>query len=255
MICENSRFFSTSFTCNLRQADVHIEWNPTAIELPDDMHRDMLKHWDSLAKDYIYNGRLARLDSWSLTSAQCRLDLRPTDYRTLLYSNAHIDVIQHKWGRRFLSGTLGISSIVRSSDDELIFMKRSATVGEYPKCYDVFGGHIDVPQNGGAPNVFASMAQELREEAGLARSDYDLSLIGLIQSTPNQKPELIFLAQTELSTSHILARTRDAQDHIEFSHVHTIGNDRNHILQYLDANEDEFSPSAYGSFCVYMNAF
>jgi 8-oxo-dGTP pyrophosphatase MutT (NUDIX family) len=255
VICDNSRIFSTTFTCDLHEKDVHIEWNPAPLQLPEDMHNYVLAHWDSLPKDYIFNGRLARLDSWSLTSAHCQLDLRPTDYRTLLYSNSHIDLIQKKWGRPFLARTLGISSIVLSSDNELIFMKRSANVGEYPECYDVFGGHIDVPTDGSAPNVFASMAQELQEEVGLERSDYDLKLIGLIQSTPNLKPELIFIAQTNVSTQHILTRTRDAQDHIEFSQVHTIGKNKSQIIQFLNANRDEFSPSAFGSFCVYMSAF
>lgn len=255
MICDDSPLFSTYFTCTLHENDVRIVWNSTPLQLPYEMHNEILKYWDSLSKDFIFNGRLARLDSWSVTLEKCRLDIRPTDYRTLLYSNAHTDLIEKKWSKTFLARTLGISAVLLSSDDELIFMKRSANVGEYPECYDVFGGHIDVPENGDAPNVFVSMAQELQEEVGLERSDYELSLIGMIEATQNQKPELIFLAQSFLSKHDILSRTRNAQDHIEFTHVHTIGNDKNQIEYFLMSNTDEFSPSAFGSFCVYMSAF
>ena len=127
-------------------------------------------------------------------------------------------------------------------------------VGEFPGCYDVFGGHIDVPPNENSPNVFSSMAQELKEEVGLDRSDYDLYLIGLIESTPNRKPELVFFASTFLTKKQILSRTHEAQDHIEFTHVHAIENGVE-LLNFLKTNKSGFSPSAFGSLCVYAKLY
>ncbi len=255
MSCVDGRLFSTHFTCNLHDKDIHIEWQTAPLSLPDELHDDILNFWNSLTKDYIFNGRLARLDTWSLAANQCYFNMRPTDYRTLLHSNANVDVIRRTWGGHYLSRALGISAVLLSGDDKIVFMKRSANVGEYPECYDVFGGHIDVPKNGDRPNVFSAMAQELHEEVGLAPYDYNLKLIGLIESTPNAKPELVFLARTELFSQQILSRTKDALDHIEFTRVHTIDNNKTRIEQFLSDNVDDISPSAYGSFCVYMSVF
>ncbi len=253
MRCDDSTIFTTHFTCCLPEANVVIQWNPATLQLPDDMKKDVLAYWDRLPKDFIFNGRLARLESWELKNSHCQFKLQPTDYRTLLYSNAHVDHIQSTWGRSFLSRTLGISAVVISSDDHLVFMKRSANVGEYPECFDVFGGHIDVP-NGSAPNVFNSMAQELYEEVGLERHDYALHLIGLVEATPNQKPELIFKSDVSLTADDIVARTHHAQDNNEFSRVHTIGKSINNITHFLNENKNDFSPSAFAAFCVYMDS-
>lgn len=251
-MCSDTQLFSTVFTCCLCESDVSITWDATPMHLPEEMQRQVSRFWMSLPKDYIYNGQLARLESWSLDSSSCRLDLRPSDYRTLVYSNAHVEQIQQTWGAHYLSRALGISAVLVSADKNLVFMRRSHTVGEFPGCYDVFGGHIDNPTNGQVPNVFVSMAQELEEETGMQQSDFDLRLIGLIESTPNQKPELVFIANAVLSRESILSRAYEAKDHLEFTEVHTLKNELKHIKPFLKAHQSEFSPSAFGSFCVYM---
>lgn len=252
MSCSETQYFSTLFTCSLSERDVSIAWEPTFTPLPEAMQEQINFYWLSLAKDFIYNGRLARLEKWSLSSSACRLELRPSDYRTLLYSNAHTKQIQESWGSHFLSRALGISAILVCADNTLVLMKRSHRVGEFPGCFDVFGGHIDCPKNGDVPNVFVSMAQELEEEVGLYRSEIDIKLIGLIEARPHQKPELVFVANTLLAKEHILARACEARDHNEFTQVHTLKNEAQHIQQFLKKHQREFSPSAFGSFCVYM---
>ena len=254
MTCENERIFSVNFTCRCPEEMLDVSWQSEPLDLPLDMQKSIKKHWDSLPKDNIFNGRLARLDRWSYSGQGCHLALRPTDYRTLLYSNSHVQEICTLWGSDYLSRALGISAVLLSVDNFVIFMKRSANVGEFPECYDVFGGHIDVPPNENSPNVFSSMAQELKEEVGLDRSDYDLYLIGLIESTPNRKPELVFFASTFLTKEQILSRTHEAQDHIEFTHVHAIENGVE-LLNFLKTNKSGFSPSAFGSLCVYAKLY
>lgn len=251
MTCSDTQVYSTLFTCFCDQENVDLLWNPASLDIPQEMSKDVRRHWDALPKDHIFNGKLARLDQWAFTPDGCQLELRPTNYRTLLYSNQHVRHICDTWGKRYLSRALGISAVVVSSDDYLVFMQRSNNVGEFPGCYDVFGGHIDIPKNDGSPNIFTAMAQELQEEVAIQQSEYDLKLIGLINSIPNQKPELVFRAQVELPAKEILARTREAKDHIEFSRVHTLDNKTEHIEQLLMAHKNEFSPSAFGSFCVY----
>jgi 8-oxo-dGTP pyrophosphatase MutT (NUDIX family) len=249
----DDRIFTTIFTCHGSEVNVESSWNPAALQQPADMQREVQEYWARLPKENIFNGQLARLDHWSRLSKGCKFELSPTDYRTLLYSNSHVEHICKTWGSAYLSRALGISAVLLSSDDYILFMKRSTNVGEYPECYDVFGGHIDVPSNGTGPNVFESMAQELEEEAGLDRADYILKLVGLIESTPNRKPELVFIATAHLTKEQIISHTRQAKDQGEFSCVHALENG-SEFVEFVKVNKFEFSPSAFGSICMYLSS-
>ena len=251
MTCTNERVFRTFFTSNLSRPNVRILWNPTALALPAALHDRILEYWETLPKDYIFNGKIARLENWHLSENRqtLDLDLRPSDYRTLMYSNAHVKTICETWGSQYVARVLGISAVLLSAEETIILMKRSQTVGEFPGCFDVFGGHIDVAAQQ-TPCVFSAMQQELNEEVGLGPDEYSLSLIGLIESVPNLKPELVFRADCRLSTREIYERARHARDQREYSGLITL-DDHLHVGDFLTAHNDEFSPSAYGSLCIY----
>ncbi len=251
MTCTNERVFRIFFTSNLSRQHVRILWNPTALPVPAPLQETILQYWETLPKDFIFNGKIARLENWHLSENRQALDLylRPSDYRTLMYSNAHVAQICDTWGAPYLAKVLGISAVLRSVDGAVIAMKRSQTVGEFPCCFDVFGGHIDVAAQQ-TPCVFRAMQQELNEEVGLLSNEYSLTLIGLIESVPNQKPELVFLADCRLSTREIYERAQNARDQREYSGLITL-DDHLFVGDFLTAHHDEFSPSAYGSLCIY----
>ena len=107
---------------------------------------------------------------------------------------------------------------------------------------------------GAVPCVFASMSQEIHEEMGLSSDEYSLSLLGMIEATEHKKPELIFQAKVNLPAAEIIARAEKAKDHIEFSKIYTILNSHQRIKSHLKENGADFSPSAFGCLCVYMQA-
>ena len=226
---------------------VKVRWNPVAPTWPEMLQADIHEFWQTLPKDHIFNGSLARLDEWRLEGRDLILQLRPSDYMTLLHSNAHADEIVQEWGTPFLANVLGISVVFVSSDAELMLMKRSEAVGEYPGCLDVFGGHVDVPEQGEIPDVFAAMAQEIQEEMGVPPSEYEMELIGLIQQARIQKPELVFFARSRWSTSAVRSAAAGAVDRNEFVKVRTLPASDGHLERCLTAHAHEMSPSAYGS--------
>ena len=251
MILDDALIFKTLFTGNYSRDDVEIIWEPVPLQLPESMLAEIENYWQSLPKQHIFNGALARLDHWAATSVHCQLVLSPSDYRTLLYSNQHIEHIKESWGFKYLSRALGISVVTTSSDNQIIIMKRSANVGEYPNCYDVFGGHVDIGSNG-ASCVYDAMAQEIKEEMDLDAADYDLSLIGLIETTATKKPELVFQAQISKASKDIIKNAKKSKDNIEFSNIYSIFNSPQRLKAFLEENGDSFSPSAFGSLRVYM---
>jgi len=197
-----------------------------------------------------YNGILVRLKAWRQKGDILHLSLQPSDYRTLLYSNSHLDEIKRRWGERYFSRALGISAVVRCGGGPLLFMLRSADVGEYPLHHDVFGGHIQASGKSGAPpDLYTYMLQELDEELALDGEKVNLTLLGLIENIEICKPELVFLADTVLSAEEVVRGSEKAIDRGEYVDLIAIKD--------LSAVDPGFrlSPSARGSLALYIDLY
>ena len=243
--------FRIMFHRRFSRKNVRLNWTPTPPHLPRSLQSDIESYWARLPKDHIFNGKLARLKDYTIQENQLCLDLQPTDYQALLYSNAFTSKVCRQWGKGRLSQALGISAILVSQDDALLAIKRSAQVGECPNLLDVPGGHIDVPSDNSAPDIFASMEQELEEEIGLAPHQVDLSLVGMIETSANCKPELIFYAQSPCSKDEIRRKSQTASHRYEYSALIAQPNTIESI-DVLLAQPEKFSPSAYGCLLVYL---
>ncbi|MBN2354960.1 NUDIX domain-containing protein [candidate division KSB1 bacterium] len=213
------------------------------------MNRAVNQHW-ALTSGY-HNGRLARLDKWLIDDNTVTLFLRPTEYKILLYSNRHISDIKRRWGERFLSKALGISAVVITQDEKILLMQRSANVGEYDGCYDVFGGHIECFLNRKSPDVFLAMEKELEEELAIPAPMVKIEGFGLIEACEHQKPELLFAAYAGLDHEAILSTAKAAPDRFEYNHIFVIENKFDDIHHFLRNNIHQTSPSAYGCLSVY----
>lgn len=232
------------------QAQVIVSWDPTLKQIPLDLKKEIEKEWEK--QTGFFNGQLARLDAWRFSDEKLDLFLRPTDYKTLLYSNRHTNDIVTNWGEECLSRALGISVVVTTQDQMLLLIKRSASVGEYPNYYDVFGGHIDCSQTENIPDVFVAMMKEIDEELALSRDLFSLIGIGLIIATVHKKPELLFWANVQLSSKDILKLANAAVDRYEYHNILKIKNDKSKIKEFLHQHKQMISPSAYGCLCIYL---
>jgi len=232
---------------------VSVQWQNRPLRLPVEMEREIDDLWQELRTDHCYNGKLARLDFWQAQDGALQLRLSSSDYRTLLYSNRNVQRIAQVWGESFYSRALGISAVVVSQDRQILLMQRSETVGEYPNCFDVFGGHIDAPADESAPWVFAAMEQELEEELALSHAEYSLQCLGLGESIPNRKPELVFSAKCERSGEEIIRLASQAKDAREYVSIFAVADEEMALAHFLRENKQQLSPSAYGSLCLYAD--
>lgn len=223
---------------------VRVEWHAKFRPYPENMAAEIRTFWEVQRRPFLFNGQLARLDAWAKNDNLFVLSLSRSDYRTLLYSNAHIRNIENEWGADYFSRALGISAVLVTADAKIVIIRRSNDVGEFPGLFDVFGGHIDVTPDGDAPCVFSAMEQELDEEAGLGSSDFMLELIGLIEAVPNRKPELVFLAKSELFFRDVVNKATRAKDRFEYSEI--IALDRLQLADFLQKEKKSLSPSAFG---------
>jgi len=227
--------------------EVQVSWKNGAEARPPQLQRAVDAAWKGLQPNPHFNGRIARLEAWAVERGTLELQLRPTDYKTLLYSNGHVEEIVAQWGEEALAKALGISAVVLSADGLLILMQRSELVGEYPGCFDVFGGHIEAPARSGRPDPFASMERELAEELALAAEDYVLRCIGLLLARQTRKPELIFRAHSRLHSDRLLQAAVEAQDRYEYTRLLTLPAEAVEIAEFLRQHKSRVSPSAYGA--------
>jgi 8-oxo-dGTP pyrophosphatase MutT (NUDIX family) len=234
----------------LHKESLTISWSKTRQDLPQELNRAQERYWQTLDKEWLYNGELVRLDRWAGKNG-LHLLLSITDYKSLLYSHAHAENIIFKWGKEYLSRALGVSAIVVSSDDYIFVMQNSAHVGEYPGYWDVPGGHVDLPAGDQIPDLFADISRELQEELALSCEISQLTCMGLIETRQTFKPELLFLANCEINRRDILIEAKNSKDKFEFSKLWSLA--VNELEDWTVENINHISPSALAALHFYKD--
>ena len=115
--------------------------------------------WANRLKDNprLFNGTKFRVHSVSSDgSDRLTINLGLTDYREYLGTNWSPDVeaLQTRGEREegnpqaYLSDPMGVGAFVLTSDDHVIFLKRSPYCAEAPDMWDIPGGHAEPEVNG-----------------------------------------------------------------------------------------------------------
>lgn len=233
-------------------AQVPTHWSQRVFQLPTSLQAEITAFWQALEERGHYNGRMARLDGFDMIDGSLQLNLSTTDYKTLLFSNAFAERMTPACQPQIQARALGLSVVVKTRDHRIAVIQRSATVGEYPDYYDVFGGHIDAALQHDRHAPFTAMEQELEEEAALARTSYELKCYGLIETLDHGKPELLFIAECKLSGEEITRQAQWAADRHEYRRVLFLADDQASIERFL-RQEKKISPSAIGCLQEYLH--
>jgi hypothetical protein len=239
--------FQVFFQKQIRYDQTFIDWTPEPINVPEELKLKILAHWKMNKKNH-FNGVIARLDKWCLKKDKLYLYLRPTRYQHLLFSNDNVDFTISNYGEKYLSHALGISVILNSKDDYLVYILRSRDVGEYPELFDIPGGHIDIDSTKNAqPNVFQAVKREIQEEVSIDTDDLMIKIIGLIQVKQTLKPELIFHAKSKLSGKEIQKAVASNLCK-EYSELFVSSNKV--LEEHLNYKKHRWTPSALGAFQI-----
>ncbi len=224
---------------------------------PADTHPDIDAFWQRKLIDNpaLFNGRLAALVSAAQRDRRLELTLGVTTYRYLLFSNAHAETWRSRGQQHQLSRALGISAVVETADDHMLLMHRSQNVGEYPDMLDVFGGHIDIPEQQSSsrpPDVFLAIREELRHELGItAAAIRHECCIGLAENSRNRKPELIFWMRLHRDTEAVRQCAREATEADEYVQLLAIPL-RDLETGWFAENRRRLTPSAEASLALYF---
>lgn len=245
---------SVLWTGRLSCSQLAVHWISHSPPKPEALRKAEHAFWRQKLKENravrLFNGALAELKDFRFQNGRLFLTLAPTDYRAFLYSNFHRRVVAERFGRNFVNQGLGISALVRTRDGQIVLMKRSAEVGEYPNRLDVFGGHIDpgVHVREGRPDPCLAIREELREELNVHPAEMSRPVVrGLIRNTETTKPELIFSVSVSLNQEELSARARTAQDRFELTELLYIPDQKEALRTFLRRHFRDFSPSGFGS--------
>ncbi len=228
-----------------RPDEIIITPNSSFHQLPSGWRDEIEMFWQQKKTQGHFNGPMLRLENYRTVDSALHLELSTTDYKTLLFCNEYTEKILSGHSVQTLARSLGVSAVVKSKDRQIVLMLRSAQVGEYPLCYDLFGGHIDADLLHDPHAVFTAIQRELAEEAALAKNDYSLQCFGLIVAMDHYKPELLFVADCRLVAADIVAQARSAIDRHEYEKLVCLSNDSSAIRYFMERNEN-VTPSAVG---------
>ncbi|REF00803.1 caspase family protein [Thermomonospora umbrina] len=206
------------------------------IELPDELaewraeiERDQRERRER-GDDFFWNGNRYAIDKVSVSrhptteSPEVSLRLKPSDYYSFLAVQQHdrefadgttprsryLDPYRPVDVPAFMSSSLGTNIAVVTADNKMIFSRRSQNVGSHPghwnsSANEALSRDID-SQARNAPNLYDVARRGLREELGLERHEYRLSLLAITVDRRNQWGALFTARLTSLTSDQFLAR-------------------------------------------------
>ena len=130
---------------------VHLSDNHNRKPLPPNMEQDIAKVWRRRVEKNptLWNGTKFRLDAIQMEGEHCIFKIGITSYRDFIGTNWSPIAKQinelgtHKFNNSqvYMSDALGVGSFVVTSDNYVIFLRRSKLCGEAQGLLDIPGGH------------------------------------------------------------------------------------------------------------------
>jgi hypothetical protein len=159
----------------------------------------------------LFDGPLARLETWRAAGGRLHLDFSRTTYKPFLGTNGRNAAAAAAHGQHALANGLGTSAALATADGHLVFGLRSPSAALYPDCAHPFGGCMEpVPPL----DVFADIRRELHEECNHAQADLkDLRILAIGEDIDLRQPELTFLARSVHDLATVLKRIDPAEHH------------------------------------------
>jgi hypothetical protein len=257
-------FFDIISNKPFNRQDLYINWEDYLPEISPARKQLEDYYWESYQKQnpqsHLFNGILCQLRHYDFDTSPAQLTLGPIHFKTHFFSIQKGRNLSEQQNGRMMG--LGVSSVLISSDDQIVFIKRSNEVAANAGQFDVFGGHIDPDhheslQSGGdlVPNPFTAIFQELVEEANInLETITNLEGLGLISNYSTSQYELVFRCLSTIDAKTIVKNAQGAQDCSEYSHIICVPNNSKKLELLCSKYAKDFSPSGLGSLWLhYLN--
>lgn len=149
----------------------------------------------------LFDGPMCRLEKFAATPDRLELFLEPTSYKIFLGANIANPQLAREFGKDVMANPVGVSAALVSSDDRLIFGRRSSWVAYYPNRLHPFAGALE-PADAG--DIFAAMRRELAEEICVPAGELsEMRCLGIVEDARLSHPELIFAVRCSRTAGRI----------------------------------------------------
>lgn len=139
---------------------------------------------------HLFDGPMARLESWHASPEQLSLTLSDTSYKPFLGTNLHHPESADRYGREVLANPVGVSPALETADGWLMMGRRNSSVAYYPDRIHPFAGAMEPKDR---QDLFAAVRRELSEELGFGSADIaDVRCTGIAEDPKLRQYELIF---------------------------------------------------------------
>jgi hypothetical protein len=191
----------------------------------------------------LFDGPMCRIESWHATPESLELTLSQTSYRIFLGTNLNPSVAD-RFGRDVCANPVGVSCILHTRDEWLMYGRRNANVAYYPHRVHPFAGTLEEQDLGDA---FDAPLRELREELDLGDKDIDpIRCIGIAEDAMIRHPELIFHVRTNQTRQQIEDNVR----HDEHAGCVAVETHKDALDQAI-ASAGDFTPIAIATLLLF----
>jgi hypothetical protein len=189
---------------------VRVEPSPNTYQPTADSEAEIDRAWSDAKRrlgQRLFDGPMCRMESWSAAPQALTLRLSQTSYRLFLGTNMTDPSLPPEQR----ANPVGVSVALVSADGWLMLGRRSGNVAYYPHRVHPFAGSLEPADR---PDVFEQALRELHEELSLARHEIgELAVLGIVQDTRLNHPELVLTARATLARDQIIARL-DRHEHV-----------------------------------------
>lgn len=222
-------------------ADVKITWDNEKFTLKPEIlsfKERLAKKKENEAKkqgSLCFDGQLVRMNSVNGGGKNANLSIQRTTFYDYLATNLSLDEkINGKTIREHcshdpknlddcLTNPIGVSTLLLSDDNMMVYVKRSAKVMAYNGFFQNSSAGTMNPEDdffNGAPSPFANAARELEEELGVSSGKNDYRILGFGRDSIDLHSEVFGVAKTTLKSKEILELS--GKDGFENSGIYSI---------------------------------
>ena len=201
-----------------------------------------------------FDGPLFRVDKYNILKCeneinQIELYLSDTDYKEFV--GTRDSDFHASFGQDKIAFPLSVGSILVTSDNKLVFGKRSSDIDAEKNTISVVAGYLDprkdfvrttyLDSDGWKIDIFCGIQREILEETGIEPVNIvDLFCMGLIDNKQYRQMNIPFYASLNISAKEI-TKMREKLTDTEFSGLLFIENNKRSISRLKEMSANKFS--------------
>ncbi len=251
-------YFQTLLVCDIKPAQLSVEQSESNTTDPLFLNQNN-ENWQK----EIESAKAKRIESQNkpqftlrdfiLTEDKLTLLTTRTDWKSFRFTRK--PEVRKTFPKDYMSDILGTNVLIKTSDNKLIFVRRSLK-GYKSGAASTVGGYPDISQDqddNGSWDPFKTITREIQEETSITPSEITrLHLTGIIYNKDQQNPNLAFVAEISLTEkelrNELLSGQRKTDKEVDLKFIPDTKEElRNLSLWYALAN----SPAGISTLAFY----